>query len=121
VERDRSALQAIYANKEVLGEGVRVDVVARDVSRFLTGGAPPASRFGDPFDLVFVDPPYNTADEDITEILAVLAAPGWLAPGAIVSVERPRRNPVVAPPGLTTGWERTFGDTLLTFLFPEVL
>ena len=117
VERDRSALEAIRTNVEVLGDGPRVDIVAREVSRFLSGGAPADG----PFDVVFVDPPYNTADADITDVLAVLAAPGWLAPGAIVSVERPRRNPVIAPPGLSTGWERTFGDTLLTFLFPEVL
>ena len=36
---------------------------------------------------------------------------------AIVSVERPRRHPVVPPAGVSTGWERTFGDTLLSFLF----
>jgi 16S rRNA (guanine966-N2)-methyltransferase len=116
VERDRTALQAIRANLEVLmvDDRVGVDVVPRDVGRFLTGG-PPADQ---PFDLVFVDPPYNTPDDEITGLLAVLTAPGWLAPEAIVSVERPHRHPVIPPPGLSTGWERTFGDTLLTFLFP---
>ena len=52
------------------------------------------------------------------EKLASLLAPGWLAPGSIVSVERPVRHPVVVPPGLSNRWERSFGDTLLTFLFP---
>ena len=113
VERDRAALQAIRANLEVLGPGAHVDVVPRDVARFVAGG-PPADQ---PFDLVFVDPPYNTPDEEITGLLAALTAPGWLAPDAVVSVERPHRNPVVAPPGLSTGWERTFGDSLFTFLF----
>jgi 16S rRNA (guanine966-N2)-methyltransferase len=113
VERDRSALEAIRANLEVLSGAGAVEVVARDVVRYLAAGPPPAA----PFDLVFVDPPYETADERITEVLATLAAPGWLGPDAIVSVERPHRHPVVAPPGLTSGWERTFGDTLLTFLF----
>ena len=112
VERDRAALRSIRENLGVLGDEVAVDVVARDVGRFLAGG-PPA----DAFDLVFVDPPYSTPDEEITELLAQLTRPGWLAPEAIVSVERPHRNPVVAPPGLSCGWERTFGDTLLTFLF----
>ena len=27
------------------------------------------------------------------------------------------RHPVVVPAGLSTGWERTFGDTLLSFVF----
>jgi 16S rRNA (guanine966-N2)-methyltransferase len=112
VERDRAALQSIRANLEVLSDA-KVDVVPRDVGRFLTGG-PPADA---PFDLVFVDPPYNTPDDDVTALLVTLTAPGWLAPEAIVSVERPHRHPVSAPPGLSSGWERTFGDTLLTFLF----
>src|SRR5882762_5905261 len=34
VERDRAALAAIEANLEVLSDGERVDVVARDVGRF---------------------------------------------------------------------------------------
>src|SRR5207237_1343872 len=82
---------------------------ARDVSRFLAAGPPTDA----PFDLVFVDPPYDTADEEITELLATLLRPGWLAREAIVSVERPRRHPVVVPAGLSNRWERSFGDTLL--------
>jgi 16S rRNA (guanine966-N2)-methyltransferase len=113
VERDRAALEAIRTNVQVLGDDAPVDVVARDVGRFLGGGPPPDA----PFDLVFLDPPYETPDADITARLAALTAPGWLAEGAIVSVERPVRHAVVVPPGLSTGWERTFGDTLLIFLF----
>ena len=38
-------------------------------------------------------------------LLEALDAPGWLAPDAIVSVERPARHPVVLPSGWRTGWE----------------
>jgi 16S rRNA (guanine966-N2)-methyltransferase len=76
-------------------------------------GAPPEPA---PFDLVFVDPPYDTPDSEVAERLLALSAPGWLAEGAIVSVERPRGHPVEPPPGWSSGWERAFGDTLLTFL-----
>jgi 16S rRNA (guanine966-N2)-methyltransferase len=113
VERDRTALASIRANVEVLPAGTPTVVVARDVGRYLAAGP----QAGAPFDLVFVDPPYGTLDEDVTAVLASLTAPGWLAPEAIVSVERPHRHRVVAPPGLRAGWERTFGDTLLTLLF----
>jgi 16S rRNA (guanine966-N2)-methyltransferase len=121
VEWDRSALEAVRANVSVLPgdlsgaspEGTRVSVVARDVGRFVAGGPPPEA----PFDLVFVDPPYDTPDADVTDLLVSLLAPGWLAPEAILSVERPVRHPVVVPPGLSNGWQRAFGDTLLTFLF----
>lgn len=114
VERDPAALAAIRANLDVLPEDAGADavVVARDVTRYLAGASPLG-----PFDLVFVDPPYDTADDDVTAVLTALTVPGRLAPDAIVSVERPHRHHVIAPPGLRTGWERTFGDTLLTFLF----
>jgi 16S rRNA (guanine966-N2)-methyltransferase len=113
VERDPTALAAIRTNLEVLPDGAVAVVVARDVTRYLAGTSPA----GGPFDLIFVDPPYDTPDEDVTAVLASLTVPGRLSPGAIVSVERPHRHHVVAPPGLQTGWERIFGDTLLTFLF----
>jgi 16S rRNA (guanine966-N2)-methyltransferase len=113
VERDPAALSAIRTNLEVLPADAVAVVVARDVTRYLAGAAP----VGGPFDLVFVDPPYDTADEDVTAVLTELTVPGRLAPDAVVSVERPHRHPVVAPPGLQTGWERTFGDTLLSLLF----
>ena len=92
VERDRAALDAISTNVAALRLGDHVRVVADDV-----------------------DPPYDTTDEDVTALLEALDAPGWLAPDAIVSVERPARHPVVVPHGWRTGWERAFGDTLLTF------
>ena len=111
VERDRHALGAIAENVATLGLDERVDVVRADAATFLRGAAPRRA----PFDLVFVDPPYDTADEVITSLLSALDRPGWVASGAIVTVERPPRHPVVTPPGWTTGWERAFGDTLLAF------
>ena len=111
VDRDRAALSAIRANIDGLGLKGTTRVAAQDAQQFL-GGAPPAEA---PFDLVFVDPPYNTSDEIVTEILTALTAPGWLAADALVSVERPVRHPVTPPNGWSSGWERAFGDTLLTF------
>jgi 16S rRNA (guanine966-N2)-methyltransferase len=110
VERDRNALRAIRTNLQTLGYEARSKVVSLDAGRFAEGPPPPDA----PFDLVLADPPYDTSDEDVTALLAALMAPGWLAADAIVSVERPVRHPVVAPEGCTNGWERKFGDTLLT-------
>jgi len=111
VDRDRAALSAIRANVDVLSLQGTTRVVAQDVRQFL-GGPPPAEA---PFDLVFADPPYDMSDEIVTEILTAVTAPGWLAPDALVSVERPVRHPVTPPNGWSSGWERAFGDTLLTF------
>jgi 16S rRNA (guanine966-N2)-methyltransferase len=111
VERDRSAIEAIGENVVALGLRAQTRVVANDVGRFL-GGLLPA---GAPFDLVFADPPYDTPDDAAAALLAAVTAPGWCAPGAIVSLERPVRHSVAAPEGWRTGWERVFGDTLVAF------
>jgi 16S rRNA (guanine966-N2)-methyltransferase len=111
VEHDHRALDAVRANVDMLGWRDRTRVVANTAERFVAGGSPAEA----PFDLVFADPPYDTPAESVTALLTRLFASDWLAADAIVSVERPARHPVEAPPGCTTGWERTFGDTLVTF------
>ena len=115
VERGRAAQQALRANLELLHFTDRARVAAVDVERFLADRPPPEAPFG----LVFVDPPYETGDDVVAARVDALTTEGWLAPDAIVTVERPVRHPVAAPAGCTSGWERTFGDTLLTFLFRE--
>ena len=44
-----------------------------------------------PFDVVFVDPPYDLAESELTQVLGLLVAS--LAPGATVIVERAKRSP----------------------------
>jgi 16S rRNA (guanine966-N2)-methyltransferase len=116
VEVDRRALEAIDANVEHTGFGDRARVVRADVAAFLDVPAPPEA----PFDLVLVDPPYGVSEEAIAELLDRLATPGWLSPGATVSIERSVASPVVLPKSFRTGWERTFGDTLVIFVEPSV-
>jgi 16S rRNA (guanine966-N2)-methyltransferase len=113
VERDPAALQAIADNLSTVGFVDRARVVRSDVPRYV--GAPRSPDA--PFDLVFIDPPYDASDDEVTQLLRALLAPGWLSPDAVVVVERPTRHVVVPPSGLVPGWERTFGDTLLTFLW----
>ncbi|MFD5568828.1 16S rRNA (guanine(966)-N(2))-methyltransferase RsmD [Streptomyces cadmiisoli] len=45
-----------------------------------------------PYDLVFLDPPYAVTDDDLREILLTLRTQGWLAPEALVTVERSTRG-----------------------------
>ena len=112
VERDPSALKAIAVNVETIGFDDAAKIVAMDANRFVRG-TPPADA---PFDLVFIDPPYNaTDDDDVVELLTALEAPGWLAADAIVTVERPARRSPSAPGDWQIGWQRTFGDTLMLF------
>lgn len=65
-----------------------------------------------PFDLVFIDPPYDLAESELTHVLELLAAS--LAPGATVVVERAKRSPEPSlPAGLVAGRSKRYGDTTL--------
>ncbi|MFJ8644955.1 16S rRNA (guanine(966)-N(2))-methyltransferase RsmD [Streptomyces sp. NPDC093546] len=55
--------------------------------QIVTGPAPTL-----PYDVVFLDPPYAVADDDLGEILLTLRAQGWLAADALVTVERSTRG-----------------------------
>jgi 16S rRNA (guanine966-N2)-methyltransferase len=65
----------------------------------------------DPYDVVFADPPYAQPGEGVTAMLATLAGQGWLAPGALVIVERATRSgPVGWPAGFTADRARRYGE-----------
>jgi 16S rRNA (guanine966-N2)-methyltransferase len=91
VDRDPAAVRQLEAVLRRLGcETGRV--VLADACRFLRH-AP------EPFDLVFLDPPYEgTAWEN----LCTLLARGWLAPGACIYLEVSHRSGL---PGLPSDWE----------------
>jgi 16S rRNA (guanine(966)-N(2))-methyltransferase RsmD len=74
-------------------------------------------REGTPFDLVFVDPPYEKGLVNPT--LCMLAASAILAPGARIVVEHHPKEPIECPPGLTLTDTRKYGQTLVSFLSPE--
>jgi len=105
VERDAKALHAVRENVAALGFS-QVDVRNDDVTRFLRGAATP-------FNVVFLDPPYA---DDVDELLALLAAGGWVAPGGEVVVERDTRGtPPRWPPQLDADRSRRYGDSTLWY------
>ncbi|MDQ0810927.1 16S rRNA (guanine966-N2)-methyltransferase [Streptomyces sp. B3I7] len=86
VEADARAARTVRENVRRLGlpgAEVRAGKAEQTVRT-----APPS----DPYDLVFLDPPYAVADGDLREILLTLRAGGWLAPDALVTVERGTRG-----------------------------
>jgi len=69
-----------------------------------------------PWDLVFVDPPYEMDSALLDRTLAPLFSPGTLNPQALVVVERSKRClPPVWPGGLDDDWRRDYGETSLYF------
>lgn len=71
-----------------------------------------------PFDLVFVDPPYDLEDDTMTADLTAIAQ--LLAENAVVVVERARRStaPDFETAGLLLAREKVYGDTALWWAAP---
>jgi 16S rRNA (guanine966-N2)-methyltransferase len=121
VDDDRAAVTAIRRNLATTGlaersergiDPARATVLHKTVRGLLApsvvvGGA------GGPFDLVFVDPPYELDATVLAGLLERLETGGWLEPGATVVVERRTGDPVPLPPGWQVTSRRTSGDTLL--------
>jgi 16S rRNA (guanine966-N2)-methyltransferase len=116
-EADPRAVRAIRANIAALGLA-GATVAADRVERVLARG--PAGQPGQPadarFDVAFADPPYATPGEEVTAMLAGLLETGWLAPGALVVVERSTRSgPVRWPEGYTPDRARRYGEATLWY------
>ena len=72
------------------------------------------ARAGEPFDLIFVDPPY--LKDLVHPTLALLADSPLIAPEGIVVVEHHPKEPIQAPPGLSLTDSRKYGQTCVSFL-----
>jgi len=69
-----------------------------------------------PRDLVFADPPYAAGGDEVTAVLTALASHCWLAPGALVVVERATRSgPLTWPAAYTADRARTYGEATLWY------
>ena len=119
VEYGARAARVIRENIEAIGlPGAAV--IADRVERVLARGpdqAPAAGRY----DVVFADPPYATADAEVSRMLSLLAGEGWLAPGALVIVERATRSgPARWPDGFVPDRARKYGEATFWYgLVPE--
>ena len=110
IEHDARAAKAIRANVKTLS-AAGAKIVTGKVVNVLTSGNP-----GEPYDLVFADPPYSLTETDLEAALAALAGGGWLAPEAVVVIERSGRSPEPPwVPGVTRERGRRYGETTLWY------
>jgi 16S rRNA (guanine966-N2)-methyltransferase len=98
VERDARAAAAIARN--LASVGVEAPVAREDVLRFL-------ARAEGTYDLVFCDPPYDSASRLAGPLAERL--PALTPEGARIVTESDKRNPLELPFPLLT--ERVYGDT----------
>lgn len=99
VEKSPLAARVLRANASMLeadGAVIRQD----DALEFLAG------RPGEPFDIVFLDPPFAAAMHG--ELCRLLDERAWLRPGSRVYIEEDRAAP---PVELPAGWRLTRSKT----------
>ncbi len=92
-----------------------VSAVTAKAAAFLAGAA------GAPVDLALLDPPYELSEEELTALLALLARSEnpWLAPHAVVVIERSTRSPEPTwPQGMQRFADKRYGETTIWFAEP---
>ncbi|OEJ33912.1 16S rRNA (guanine(966)-N(2))-methyltransferase RsmD [Streptomyces subrutilus] len=71
---------------------------------------------GEPYDIVFLDPPYAVTHDDLREILLTLRSNGWLTEDALVTVERSTRSGAFPwPEGFEPLRSRKYGEGTLWY------
>jgi len=102
VENDPKAAAVIRRNAEKLGVPLQ-----------LLAGSALALPHSEPFDLIFVDPPYSAGSGSMA--IAAVAKALWLAPGGWMSVETSHGD-AVEPGELVVDTTRVVGRARLTLL-----
>ena len=115
VERDGKAAAVCVANARLVQKALQDEeleaetkVVNKSVAAMLAGEA--TTRF----DIVFIDPPYEVTNDEVTANLKALEP--HLNADAVVVVERSSRSGAVSAPNyLNFDEEKSYGDTVLYF------
>lgn len=109
VEKAPQAAAIVQKNAAKVAKAVGRDVPIR-VHRSAVAGFLGGPR--GPYDLVFVDPPYDLPESELTQALGLLVPS--LAPQARIVVERAGRAPEpTLPAGLHHDRSKAYGDTVL--------
>lgn len=112
VESDREACSVILRNLEATDLRTSATIARRDAVRFVS------KRARDPFDLVFLDPPYGGGLGFVARVLGKLAAGQWVQEGGTVVVES-EVGPIDWPTGFREIRSRRFGRTQVSMAVGE--
>jgi 16S rRNA (guanine966-N2)-methyltransferase len=120
VERSAAAAQVCRRNAAAVASAAKaarrvvpdLDVRASSVQSYLVGAT-------GLFDVVFIDPPYLTGDEELVGVLTALVP--LLSEDAVVCVERSARDPEpTLPDALIVERRKDYGETAIYWLTPDV-
>ncbi|GAA3000169.1 16S rRNA (guanine(966)-N(2))-methyltransferase RsmD [Streptomyces fulvorobeus] len=110
VEADARAVRVVRDNVRTLGLP-GAEVRAGKAEQVVSGPAP-----ADPYDVVFLDPPYAVTDRALGEMLVTLRTQGWLTDDALVTVERSTRGGEFGwPEGFEPLRARRYGEGTLWY------
>lgn len=112
VEANKVAAKICQDN--VAGLGLKnVSVITEKAENFVLRAAP------SPWDLVFLDPPYDLSEETLSAILDNLVA--WVDDRAVIVVERSSRSP---RPQIPATWrlitDKNYGETVVYYYEPDL-
>ena len=111
VEAEARAARVIRDNIVSLRLGAAARLVTGKVAQVLAAGPE-----GGPYDVVFADPPYAVTDEEVAGMQRGLVGNGWLAPDAVVVIERSSRGAGITwVDGITADRSRRYGETALWY------
>jgi 16S rRNA (guanine966-N2)-methyltransferase len=116
VERDGKAAAVCVANARTIQKAMRdedIEVETKVINKSVAGfiSAPTA----DDFSLVFIDPPYEVSNEEVTAALEGLLS--IITADAVIALERSSRGVAVElPKGLSMVDEKSYGDTTVYWL-----
>jgi 16S rRNA (guanine966-N2)-methyltransferase len=108
VESDRRTAQ--LAAKNATDLGLQVDVLIATVEELVS------RRATRTYDIVFADPPYELAGDEVGAVLAGLVEHRWVASTGLVVIERSGRSATLRwPEAFGETWVRRYGETVLNF------
>jgi 16S rRNA (guanine966-N2)-methyltransferase len=109
IEKDLRAADVLHTNVadlKVSNARVVINDVLKEVSQKSTRGE---------FDVVFIDAPYDSSDDEIAEVISGLAVNSWLAEYALLVVERGAKSEVVWPDNYEELRKKVYGDTAIWY------
>lgn len=115
VENDRRVAITLRANLDAVElDGAVVSI--RSVQQLATSTPTQHQAAAAPYDVVFADPPYRLPAEDLGTVIAGLHEHGWLAPEAVLVIERSARDdPWTWPTPFEAIRDRRYGEACLWY------
>lgn len=108
VDDGRKSQSLIRQNIQITRSNDQTTLIGRDAVRL-------PENAGEPFDLVFLDPPYGKGLG--MKALSTAMAGGWISQQALIVFEE--SAPQLAPMGFSLLDQRKYGDTHVTFFEPS--